>query len=294
MKQLWMFCIFCFALACKGQKSVSKQQERIIPYTIQNPDKVFDLPVSLTEISGLGFDSQQQLLVTHNDEQGILFYLSPKNGEISSQKVILEDADYEGIEYISEQEIYLVRSKGNLIQINPKATDSKPIIYKSFLNKSYDIEGLAYDKKGNQLLLACKEGGENPDSPIRNIYSFDLVTKTLNSAPYLSITPEMIQSYFKKNPSALSQFDSENLRFGPSGIAVNPSGDIYIIASSGKVLLVFDQQKNLKSLEKIDKTIHHQPEGITFDNDGNLWISNEGKKGNPPQLLFFKMKEIKH
>ena len=29
----------------------------------------------------------------------------------------------------------------------------------------------------------------------------------------------------------------------------------------------------------LDKKLHAQPEGITFDEEGNLYISNEGKNG---------------
>ncbi len=285
MKNFILFCILCSTIACKAQKGVIKSP---IPYSINQPDKTYDLPTSLNEISGLGFDFNKNLLVTHNDEQGILFFINPETGAIVSEKRCVEDADYEGIEYVSENEIFLVRSKGNLLQINPNLSESKPIVYKSFLNKSYDIEGLAYNKPSNQLLLACKEGGENQETPTRAIYSFDLKTKTLNEQPFLNITPEIINQFFQKNPQVKSYFENDTLRFGPSGIAVHPNGDIYIIASSGKVMLVFDEQKNLKWIEKINKNIHHQPEGITFDQNGNLWISNEGKKGNPPQLLVFK------
>jgi DNA-binding beta-propeller fold protein YncE len=40
-------------------------------------------------------------------------------------------------------------------------------------------------------------------------------------------------------------------------------------------------------LEKLNKKIHSQPEGIVFGKDGTLYISNEGKKeGNGTVSIF--------
>jgi len=36
----------------------------------------------------------------------------------------------------------------------------------------------------------------------------------------------------------------------------------------------------------MDKVIHRQPEGMFFDKNGNLFISNEGKGGIPKIYMF--------
>jgi len=78
-----------------------------------------------------------------------------------------------------------------------------------------------------------------------------------------------------------SNYNKNNPEFslGPSGIAVDPiNNDIYVISSVGKVMLVFDHTAKLKDIIKLQKSIFVQPEGISFDSKGNLYISNEGKK----------------
>jgi len=56
--------------------------------------------------------------------------------------------------------------------------------------------------------------------------------------------------------------------------------DIYVISSVGKVMLVFDHTAKLKDIINFRRSIFVQPEGISFDSKGNLYISNEGKEGN--------------
>jgi hypothetical protein len=46
-------------------------------------------------------------------------------------------------------------------------------------------------------------------------------------------------------------------------------------------ILVANKDWKLTKLYELDKNVFYQPEGITFSEDGRLFISNEGKKGKP-------------
>ena len=73
------------------------------------------------------------------------------------------------------------------------------------------------------------------------------------------------------------------MAFKPSGIAIHPnSRDVYVISSAAKCLIVLNDKGDLKSAHHLPRSIFRQPEGITFDDDLNLYISNEGqdKKAN--------------
>ena len=58
--------------------------------------------------------------------------------------------------------------------------------------------------------------------------------------------------------------------------------------------MVFDQEGKILHLEKMDKKFHPQPEGLTFDEDGTLYIANEGKEGNGTILRFNYQPERSH
>ena len=70
---------------------------------------------------------------------------------------------------------------------------------------------------------------------------------------------------------------------------MNPSThDIYILTTrDNKGMAVFSHDGVLKSYQTIDKEMMPQPEGICFSPDGKLYISSEGKKGEPGNLFEF-------
>jgi DNA-binding beta-propeller fold protein YncE len=82
----------------------------------------------------------------------------------------------------------------------------------------------------------------------------------------------------------------EILGFSPSSIAVHPiTGHLYITSSKGKMILVLSPDGKILHIEKLQKPIHPQPEGLCFEKDGTMWISNEAKKAAPARVYQFKM-----
>ena len=67
--------------------------------------------------------------------------------------------------------------------------------------------------------------------------------------------------------------------FRPSALAKDPkTSEWYVIASINKILLGLDAEWNDIEAIKLDKKVFPQPEGMVFDRDGDLLISNEGGK----------------
>ncbi len=65
--------------------------------------------------------------------------------------------------------------------------------------------------------------------------------------------------------------------FKPSAIAVHPqTGDIYVVASVGKALLVYSREGLLLHVKSLDPDLFPQPEGMCFGRDGTLYIAHEG------------------
>ena len=82
--------------------------------------------------------------------------------------------------------------------------------------------------------------------------------------------------------------EEKDVDFKPSGIAIHPmTGQIYMISSVGKLLVVLNKNRDLSAKYALDKDVFKQPEGICFSPDGDLYISNEGR-GKSANILHFK------
>jgi len=271
-------------------------------YELSTPKETFSLSKDLYEISGLGINKSETNLYAVQDEKGVIFKLSIEDGSVLEKIKFHKDGDYEGIELVGE-DIYVVKSTGTVYEVTQAGTEKQQMKkFNYFLSGENDVEGLAYDKKNNRLLIACKgipATGESFEA-IRYkkvIYAFDLATKTISTDPVYTIQLKNICDYLSSNTSLkkhkkLVKFfstEKENLTFNPSAIAVHPiTGNIYVTSSSGKVLIVMDEAGKVVYIEKLDKAVHSQPEGMTFGEDGTLFISNEGKDGKTPKIYEFK------
>ena len=73
----------------------------------------------------------------------------------------------------------------------------------------------------------------------------------------------------------------------PSGIAIHPlTGDMYITDGRNPKLLIADAGGKIKKLYQLDAKEFAQPEGISFNSGGDLFIANEGtsQAGNILQI----------
>ena len=259
-------------------------------YNLESPVQSFSLAKSLEEISGLSLTLDSNLLCAVQDENGFLFYINKNTGKIDKKIRFHKDGDYEGIEMV-DKDIYVAKSTGTLYRISQLETDSLKVTkYKSFLSKKYEVEGLCYHHQKNSLLLACKsKAGEGDFFKLkRAIYRFDLKTKKLDPKPAFIISLEKIQDFLKSSNSVkdLHRFagyfdlNLKKLAFRPSAIAIHPlSGNFYVLSSVNKTLIILSPKGEIIHMVKLNKKVHRQPEGMTFEADGTLYISNEGKDG---------------
>ena len=256
-------------------------------YSLKEPDQTFKMPKELEEISGLGISEDGETLVAIQDEDGILFFINRYTGEVSAEIEFWKDGDYEGVEMVGST-AYVVKSSGTIYEIqHPGMPKQEVEKYNFFLDDGNDVEGLGYDKAQNRLLLACKAkaGHEKRFKHKKGIYAFNLESKTLSETPVYFISLDSINNYLDKDPAihklekVVEFFDSEeDFDFSPSAIAVHPiTGNIYVTSSVGKMLLVLSPQGQVIHIEKLSKKVHPQPEGLSFDPIGTLYISNEGK-----------------
>lgn len=288
------FLSFCLlsALGCQapdqGKERVTLEAGYTFPYSLDEPDETFLLPMILEEISGLDLSDDGKTLAAIQDENGILFLIDRHSGQVKTETEFWKDGDYEGVEFVGDT-VYVVKSNGTLYEIIHPGTDRQGVKnHKNFLSGGNDVEGLAYDQANRRLLLACKgnpghSGKAYPDQ--RAVYAFDLKDKELLEEPVFLIDSDSVLSYLDESPGIrkleklLEFFDpDEAFGFYPSAIAIHPlSGHLYISSSVGKMLIVLHTSGRIVHIEKLKKKIHPQPEGLCFDEQGTLFISSEGR-----------------
>ena len=268
----------------KAIRVTSPPKKYRFPYNLNEPILELKLSKKLTEISGLSFNEDESELIAINDEQGKLFYLDKRTGNILKEEKFHKKGDYEGVE-VANSNIFVLKNNGTIYQHIAGKKRPKPKAYKTALDETYDVEGLGYDARKNQLLLACKgKAGEGTEfKQARAIYAFDLKKMELLPNPKYLISQWEIDAYLGKNAKTDRSLKSSILKpivFAPSAIAVHPkSRHIYILSSIGKSLVVLNHRGKIISIQKMEKDLIQQPEGICFDKSGALYLSSEGKTG---------------
>jgi len=245
------------------------------PYNLGAPSLNLKLDPILEEISGITQVPSGQIAAVQ-DEIGIVFFLNPSTGEIESELEFGKNGDYEDIAYLDNQ-LYIVRSDGKIFHTPWQGGQVES--FSTELEIENDVEGLCPIPDQGKLWLACKDrGGLNGKKTKgkRSVYSLDLKSRQIEKKPVVSIDLD-----------ELSGLAETKVQFAPSGIAINPlNGDIYLISSVGKILVVFDPKAQyIKHLQTLDYKHFPQPEGICFAPNGSMYISSEG--GSRGRLMKF-------
>lgn len=275
-----------------GCGAANSNYEKITGYNLSKPDAKFVLPEILQEISGLScIDSNSFACI--QDENGILFIYDATGNKIENQYTFNIDGDYEGISRVGDS-LYVLRSDGVLFEI----LDYKS---KSFRLNSYTTgipasnnEGLCLDADSNRLLIACKgkigKGSEYKDK--RVIYGFDLATKTLSKEPVFDFDLQKIRDFAEKQklkiPSKKKKGKSEpDIKFRTSAICIHPvTGKLFLLSASDHLLFIFDMHGKIEHIELLDSRLFNKAEGISFFENGDMLITNEGQDKKPSLLRF--------
>jgi len=256
-------------LSCHKQPKASFDDSKF--YNLKQPSVVWKMPKVLDEISGIEILKNQKV-ICHNDEDGKLFVYDLNNKTIENTIPFANEGDYEDVA-IKDSTAFVLRSDGTIFEVQNYMNVPKTIKHKTFLTEEDNAEGLFFEAEKNRLLVACKQNSDKKNSKgHRFIYEFLLDENRLNSNPILTISQNDISS---------------NSQFSPSGIAIHPvSKNIFILSSVGKMLAEFTSEGKLKKIHSLNYSHFSQPEGISFDENGDLYISNEAKKSKANILKF--------
>jgi len=149
-----LLCLFLFSCTGKGDKKKDHKDKTLEPEN----GRLYTVPEELKEISGISFVNDS-LLVAIQDEDGILYFYDLKQEKVVRQYEFWKGKDYEDL-CVVDKDLYILNSAGTIYELkNFMQGPSKPAVYKTGLTKENNIEGLAFDRKNNRLLLAVKDIG---------------------------------------------------------------------------------------------------------------------------------------
>jgi uncharacterized protein YjiK len=232
----------------------------------------WDMPGELKEISGLSYVDKDRMACVQ-DEIGNIYIYNISTKEIEKTIAFGSTGDYEGLAVVGNT-VWVLRADGVLIEVKD-INAAKPAVteHRTHLTIAQDCEGLCYDPDNNRLLVTVKEKDPNSDT-YKGIYAFDLANRTMDKTPAFKIDlghkifEDVAASGKKKKASTIM----------PAAIAIHPvSKDMFITDGPRSRLLITDKEGSIKKFLQLDNKKFMQPEGITFNKEGELFISNEGK-----------------
>jgi len=237
-------------------------------------EQKWELPDILSEVSGIAMMDNNRMACIQ-DEDGIIFIYNLKTSKIEQKIEFGDSGDYEGIALVGTT-AYVLRSDGSIFEVNDFENQTAPGIKHTIpLKGKYNFEGLCYDKKNNRLLLNIKDMDKDEFKPI---FAFDLNKKQLKPEPVFNIN-------FNDPVFDILEVKKSDKILRPTEIGIHPlTGNIYVLEAKNPKLLILDPTGKPLKLYVFKEEQFRQAEGMSFNKEGKLYISNEGNH-DPGNIL---------
>ena len=276
-RRLWAFAVAVILIA--GCNVLAEKEQTIKNYHMDKPEK-FNMPESLLEVSGITlYKGRKDTFYAIQDEQGRLFRIAwgvkkQVNAKFGKQ------GDYEDLAIMNDR-VIILKSNGHLFSF-PFADRIYAEVdsvqeWKGVLPKG-EYEGMYGDEVSGNIYVICKNC---PADNSKNMVSGYILHNgdSIDPAGEFQINVDEIKAHTGKVKRG----------FRPSGIAKNPvTSEWFIISAVNKLLVVTDDKWKIKEACLLSSNIFNQPEGITFDSTGTLYISNEGDDLSEGNILKFE------
>lgn len=281
MNRLLIVAVFT-SLLIAGCKLEAEEEKTVKHYKLDQPEKFF-MPESLLEISGITFhNGESDTIYAIQDEQGRLFRLALGQKKQYNAK-FGKQGDYEDVAFVNGKALIL-KSTGSLFTF-PFADAIYEEVdsvqeWKNVIPKG-EYEGMYGDEASGNLYIVCKNCPEDNSKDLVSGYIVHVGDSVYQSGTF-QIDVDQIKSFTGKVKRG----------FRPSGLAKNPvTGEWFLVSAVNKLLVVTDSDWKIKEACILNSNTFNQPEGITFDKKGNLYISNEGDDLSQGNILRFMRSE---
>lgn len=231
------------------------------------PDRRWRLPDRLNEISGLTVTREGRLFA-HGDEQAIIHEIDNDRGRLVRSFALGDPilrGDFEGIAATDEDDLYLITSTGRLYRFQ-QGGDGEHVRYDEFdtgLERVCEIEGLAFARATDSLIIACKTGYAPGMRNVLALYAWSVRTRQRTEQPWMTL-PIGDVARAAGAPS-----------FHPSSIDFDPrSGRLIMLAARDRALVELNADGSIAAGRRLDPS-HRQAEGVAVAPDGALLIADE-------------------
>ena len=250
-------------------------------YALDAPSMQWNLPKRLREISGLAANDEGRVF-GHDDERAIVYELDYHAGRIIKAFALGDGAvrdDFEGIA-IAGADFYLMTSNGRIYRTREGA-DGEHVPFTSVetgLGERCELEGLAWDREEEVLLVPCKLARAADLQGRVAVYAW---------SPALSqIVPN---AGFQVAEHDLASRIGES-HFNPSSIELTSDGHLLLLAGRQHALAELGRDGSIVAAVRLGKAYHRQPEGLTLSPDDDLIIADEGEEGRA-RIAVYRRKE---
>ena len=274
-KIVLLFAVLIAAFGCSGPED----QDQTIPHYKLNMPTKFNLPESLLEISGIAFhQGKNDTIYAVQDEQGRVFRLAWNSRKQYNAK-FGKQGDHEDLA-LTKNQVIVLKSNGTLFSFPFQDAVYEELDsvkeWKGLLPKA-EYEGMGVDPSNDQLYVICKNcPGDNSKTVVTGyvLQAGDSIYRlrefTINVKEIKSITGKVKRG------------------FRPSGLAKNPvTSEWFMVSAVNKLLVIADSNWKITHACQLNGNVFNQPEGIAFDHEGNLYISNEGDDISEGNILKF-------
>ncbi|HEY6063948.1 MAG TPA: SdiA-regulated domain-containing protein, partial [Chitinophagaceae bacterium] len=233
------------------------------------------LDLKFREISGIAWDSKNNVFLAINDESGKLSFFDKAMHVLPDEPVFGDAGDYEDVAVYNGQ-AYILRSDGQVTKFVRDSTGKSygVVAGKIGLSGSNDFETMYADPGRKALVVMCKNCTADDENTV-SAFAFYPDSIGFDNKPLFRIDAGEVRK--------LSPFKTSKLQ--PSAASINPvTNKLYILSSASSQLVIADTNGKVESVFKLAKKYFPQPEGITFNKNGDMFISNEGPEGKPTIL----------
>jgi uncharacterized protein YjiK len=250
-------------------------------YDLHNP-VVVNLPADLDEISGIAYYAKDTSVFAIVDEIGILYKIPIMRPNEILQWPFDDSGDFEDIVF-KDSSFYVLISNGDVMKLDFEGDKmiAKKLNLSAEGKKVNEFETMYLASDSSTIVIMCKDCKEDKKEKVSE-YSFNSDDDSAGLALFREI---------QVAPVARGMGETK-LNLKASAAAINPvTGELYVLASVNKALIILDSAANFKKAYKLDPKLYKQPEGIAFTPAGDLIITNEVFLEGYANLLIMKNKK---